>query len=111
MIIPAQALSVKEESMAKGFHENKIKKRHQFNIIKTWPTDFSKVLVEANRHSTLVLEAFYTQSRDLINSKLVHLYYVLIRPNEKNTLTTTINGSQGTIDKKCTIQLDYIEYM
>ena len=55
MVIAAQALSMKRESRPKGVNKDQIKERPQFKATKPEPTDFSKVLVKANRHPTLAL--------------------------------------------------------
>ena len=111
MVTTAQALSIRKESRPKGFNKDKIKQQPQFKATKPEPTNFSKVLVKADRHPTLALVDLQTQGGDLIDSKFVHLYRILTRPSEKKTLTTAIKGSQGTIDKECTIQLDWIGYV
>ena len=67
--------------------------------------------MKADRHLTLALVDLQTQVGDLIDSRFVHLYCVPTRPSEKKTLTTAIKGSQATIDKECTIQLDWIGYL
>ena len=72
---------------------------------------YSKVLGKADRHPALALVDLQTQVVDLINSKFVHLYCIPIGPSEKKTLTTAIKGSQGTIDKECTMQLNWIGYL
>ena len=46
-----------------------------------------------------------------MESKFVQLYHVLTRLSEKNILTTRITKSQETIDKECTIHLDWIGYL
>ena len=73
--------------------------------------NFSKVLVKADEHLPLALVDLQTQEGDLIDSKFVHLYRIPTRPRDKKTLTTTIKGSQETIDKEYTIQLDWIGYL
>ena len=67
--------------------------------------------MKADGHPALALVDLQTQGGDLIDSKFVHLYYIPTRPSEKKTLSTAIKGSQGTIDKECTIQLDWIGYL
>ena len=67
--------------------------------------------MKADRHPALALADFQTQGEDLIDSKCVHLYHIPTRPSEKKILTTAIKGSHGTIDKECTIQLDWIGYL
>ena len=106
----AQALSLRRESKPKGFNKDKIQKRFQFKVTKPEPTDFSKGLVKADGHPALALVDLQTQGGDLIDSKFIYLYSIPTRPSEKKTLTTAIKRSQGTIDKECTIQLDWIRY-
>ena len=73
--------------------------------------DFSKVLVQANRHVALAPVDLQTQRGYLINHKFVHLHGIPTRRSEQKTQTTTIKGSQGTIHKVCTIQSDCIAYL
>ena len=103
MVTAAQALSIRRESRPKGFNKDKIQQRLQFTATKAEPTNFSKVLIKADGHPALAIVDFQTQGGDLIDSKCVHLYRMPTRPYEKKSLTTTIKGSQGTIDKECTI--------
>ena len=67
--------------------------------------------MKANGHPALALVDLQTQVGDMIDSKFVHLYRILTRPSAKKTLTTAIKGSQGTINKECTTQLDWIGYL
>ena len=67
--------------------------------------------MKANRHPALSLVDLQSQGGDLIDSTLVHLHHILTRLSEKKILTTAIKGLQGTINKECTIQLDWIEYL
>ena len=106
MVIAARDLSVRRESRPKEFNKDEIKKRPQFKPNKPKLTDFSKVVVKANRQPALALVDLQTKAGDLINSKFVHLYRILTRPSEKKTATTGIKGSQRTIDKECTIQFN-----
>ena len=62
-------------------------------------------------HSALVLVDLQTQVGDVIDSKFVHLYCILTRLSERKTLTIAIKGSQGRIDKECTIQFTWIGYL
>ena len=110
MVTVAQALSLGREARPKGFNKDKIKKGAQFKATKPEPTDFSKVVVKAGGHPALALVDLQTQVGDLIESKFVHFYRIPTRPSEKKTLTTAIKGSERTIDKQCTIQLDLIRY-
>ena len=66
--------------------------------------------MKGDSYLALVLVELQTQREDLIDSKFVHLYHIPTRPIEKQTLTTVIKGSQETIDKEYTIQLDWIGY-
>ena len=93
MVIAARDLSVRRESRPKEFNKDEIKKRPQFKATKPEPTDFSKVLVTADRHPVCALAVLQTQGGDLINSKFVHLYCIPTRASEKKTLTTAIKGS------------------
>jgi hypothetical protein len=111
MVTAAQALSLQHQPRPKGFNKDKIKERPQFKSVKPEPTDFSKVLVKADGHPALALVDLQTQGGDLIDSKFVHLYGIPTRPSEKKKLTTAIKGSSGTIDKECTIQLDWMGYL
>ena len=111
MVTAAQALSIRIKSRPKGFHKDKIKERPQFKTTKPEATNFSKVLEKADGHLALVLVDLQTQGGDLIDSKFVHLYRIPTRPSDKKTLTIAIKGSQGTIDKECAIQLDWIGYL
>ena len=110
MVTVGQALSIRGESRPKGFNTDKIKERPQFKATKPEPTDYSKVLVKANRHHALAVVDLQAQGGDLMDSKFVHLYRIPPRLSEKKTLTTAIKGSQATINMECTIQLDWIEY-
>ena len=111
MITRAQALSIRRESRPKEFNKDKIRERPQFKVTRPEPTEFSKVLVKDDGHPALALVDLPTQEGDLIDSKFVHLYHIPTRPSEKKTSTTAISGLQGTIDKECTIQLDWIGYL
>ena len=103
MVTAGQALSGISQSRPKAYHKHKIKERPQFKATEPEPTDFSKVLVKTNGHGVLALVVLHTQSGDLIDCKYVHLNRLLTRLREKQTLASTIKGSQGTIDKECTI--------
>ena len=92
MVIAAQGLSIRRESRPKGFNNDKIKEQPQFKATKPEPTDFSKVLVKANRHPMLALVDLQPQVGDLFDCKFVHLYRILTRLSEKKTLTTAIKG-------------------
>ena len=92
MVTAAQALSIRREWRQKGFNEDKTKEQPQFKATKPKPTNFSKVLVKADRHSALALVDLQTQRGDLIDSKLVHPYRIPTRPSEKKTQTTSIKA-------------------
>ena len=111
MVTAAQALCIGRESRLQGFNKDKIKKQRQFKATKDEPTDFSKVLVKGDGHTALTLVDLQTQRGDLIDSKFVDLYRIPTRPTEKKTLTTAFKVSEATIDKECTIQLDWIGYL
>ena len=111
MVTAAQALSISRQSKPKGCNKDKINEQPQFKVTKPEPTDFSKFLVKANRHPALALVDLQTQEGHLIDSKFVKLYRIPTRPSKMKTLTTTIKGSQGTINKECTVQLDWIGYL
>ena len=111
MVAAARTLSIRSESRLKRFNKDKVRERPQFKVTKPEPSDFSKILVRADGHPVLALVDLQTQQGDLIDSKFVHLYRILTRSGEKNTLTTAIKGSQGTIDNECTIQLDLVGYL
>ena len=104
MVTAAQVQSISRKSRAKGFNKYKIRQGPKFKTTKPEPTDFGKVLVKADRPPALALVDLQTQGGALIDSKFVHLYCILTRPNEKKTLSTAIKGSQRPIDKQCTIQ-------
>ena len=67
--------------------------------------------MKAHGHPALALVDLQTQGGDLIDSKFVHFYRIPTRLSEKKTLTTAIKGSQRTIDKECTIRLNWIGYL
>ena len=67
--------------------------------------------MKAEGHAALALVDLQTQGGDLIDSKFVYLNRTPTRRREKQSLTTAIKVLQGTINKECNIQLDWIGYL
>ena len=111
MVTTAQALSIRRESRLKGLNKDTMKERPKFKAKQAESTHFSKVLVKANGHPALTLVDLQTQAGDLVDATFVHLYRTLTISIERKVLTTTIKGFQVTIDKECTIRLDWIGYL
>ena len=107
----AEALSVRRDARLKVFKMEKIQERPQHKVTKAVTPEFRKVLVKADKYSALALVRLQTQEGDLIDSKFIYLYRIPTRSREIRILTTVIKGLQRTIDKECTVQLDWMGYL
>ena len=76
------------------------------------PLDPNLVFVEMHRHSALAPIDQQTIGADLISEQFVYLYKLSVVKIEPKTLATTIEGSKGTVDKTCEVELNcggYVE--
>ena len=75
------------------------------------PIDNSKVQVQINGHKALTLVDLQTKGGDLINSHFIYLCKMPTKSIENKSLSTTIKGSRGTIDKTCEVEIKWMGYV